>query len=145
MYAKKIKFEDLEGNMREQEFLFHLSSAEITKLQLEVEGGFLNLLKDLINRQDVPGISKVVDRVIMLSVGERSSNGISFIKNDEIRANFKCSDAYSVLYMELMASAENIEKFITKIIPKDVAAKIAEAEKTGELDEAKKSILGTAD
>lgn len=142
MLSKKIKFEDLEGNMREQEFLFHLTTAEITKLQLEEEGGFMNKLKDLLNRQDVPGISKVVDRLIMLSVGERSSNGISFIKNDEIRTNFRCSDAYSALYMELMASEEAIADFLRKIIPRDVAAKIAEAEKNGELDKAKDAMMG---
>lgn len=142
MLSKKIKFEDLEGNMREQEFLFHLTTAEITKLQLEEEGGFMNKLKDLLNRQDVPGISKVVDRLIMLSVGERSSNGISFIKNDEIRTNFRCSDAYSALYMELMASEEAIADFLRKIIPRDVAAKIAEAEKNGELEKAKDAMMG---
>lgn len=142
MLSKKIKFEDLEGNMREQEFLFHLTTAEITKLQLEEEGGFMNKLKDLLNRQDVPGISKVVDRLIMLSVGERSSNGISFIKNDEIRTNFRCSDAYSALYMELMASEEAIADFLRKIIPRDVAAKIAEAEKNGDLEKAKDAMMG---
>lgn len=131
MLTKKIKFTDIEGNEVEQEFRFHMSQAELTKLQLEVEGGYINKMKDILNKRNVPELSKVIDQFIMASYGEKSPNGISFIKNDEIRELFKCSDAYSVLYMELMGSQEAFAEFIKGIIPKDVAEKIAKAEKDG--------------
>lgn len=133
MIDKKIKFTDLEGQEREQKFLFHMSQAELTKLQLEVKGGFINKLKDVINRQDVPEVSKLVDMMIMNSIGEKSPNGISFIKNDRIREEFKYSDAYSSLYMELMGSIDAFSAFIKGILPSNIALEIDKAEKDGKL------------
>jgi hypothetical protein len=39
MYKKRIKFEDFNGNVREQDFLFNLSESELTEMQYSKDGG----------------------------------------------------------------------------------------------------------
>lgn len=126
MITKTITFEDLNGNEITQQFNFHLSKAELINMQTRDKGGFDRKLRQIAESQDVRGMVDTIEEFILTSYGEKAEDGISFIKvrnGVRLAENFKNTDAYSVLFMELTSSPEALTEFLTGIMPKDLAEK----------------------
>jgi hypothetical protein len=130
MYAKKITFTDFNGVEREQTFYFHLSKAELTEMNLSKKGGLQSYVERISNTNDTPALAKLFKDLIKRSYGEKSDDGMRFIKRDPVRGNladeFEQTEAYSVLYMELATDAHAAAEFINGLVPQDVAAKAKE-------------------
>lgn len=122
MLKKTIKYEDYNGNERTEDFYFNLSKAELTEMELSTTGGLQTMLENIIQTQDVPTIVKIFKEIILKSYGEKSADGKRFIKSDELSTAFSQTEAFSNLYMELVQNADEASKFISGIIPKDLAA-----------------------
>lgn len=133
MLKKTITFEDLDGNKVTEDFYFNVSKAEIAELELSTKGGLSEHLKTIVEAEDGASIMKTFRDIISLSVGVRSEDGRRFIKNEEVRDNFMQTDAYSVLFMELVTDAEKGSEFIRGIMPSDLADKIAAGERVTDL------------
>ena len=56
MYKIHQKYEDFNGNEREDDFYFNLSKAELLEMELSEEGGMGKRLNNLIGSQDMKGI-----------------------------------------------------------------------------------------
>ena len=68
---------------------------------------------------------KVFKELILMSYGEKSPDGKRFVKSEEIRNSFEQTEAYSVLFMELISDDKLAAAFINGIMPKDVQEGIA--------------------
>lgn len=126
MITKNITFEDLNGNEITQQFHFNLSKAELIAMQTRDKGGFDRKLRQIAESQDVKGMIDTIEEFILMSYGEKAEDGISFIKvrnGVRLAENFKNTDAYSVLFMELANSPEALTEFLTGIMPRDLAEK----------------------
>jgi len=126
MLTKAITFTDLEGNEITENFYFNLSKAELLNMQTREKGGLDRRLRQIATSQDVKGIVDVVEEFILMSYGEKGSDGISFIKTrngERLSENFKNTGAYSELFMELISDPDKLTEFLTKIMPKDLAEK----------------------
>ena len=132
MYRKVIKYTDYNGNEREEPFYFNMNKAEIVKWQIEVNGGLKNSLQAAIDAHDQRVLTRVFDDMIRRSYGEKSPDGKYFMKNEEILNHFTCTEAYSVLFMELGSDDLAADAFVKGILPEDM---VREAE-----EEAKKQI-----
>lgn len=129
MITKTITFEDLSGNEITQPFYFNLNKAELIALQTREKGGLDRRLRSIAESQDVKGMLETIEEFIMLSYGEKGEDGISFIKKKNgvsLAENFRNTDAYSVLFLELTSDPEALTAFITGILPKDLAEKAKE-------------------
>lgn len=126
MLKKKIKYTDFNGNVREEEFYFNLNKAELMEMELTVKGGFGETIKSIINAGDTPTIVNYFKQIILKSYGEKTVDGKSFMKTPEITKAFECSNAYSVLFMELSTNEEEAAKFINGVIPSDLADQVKE-------------------
>jgi hypothetical protein len=82
-------------------------------------------LTQLIASQDGASIISTFKSIIRSAVGQRSEDGKSFIKTDEYADWFLGTDAYAVLFMELVNDMEASTKFIAGIVPKDMGEKLA--------------------
>ena len=131
MYKKTITYEDYNGNKRTEDFYFALSKAEITEMQLGVEGGFAAMIDKIIKAQDTPALIKIFKELLLKSYGVKSDDGRRFIKNDELVEEFTQTPAYSEIYMMLATDEKQASAFIKNIMPADLAAKAAELEKNG--------------
>lgn len=120
MLKKTIEFEDLDGNKVSEDFYFNLNKAELAEMELSQDGGLQAYLTRLIKSNDGGDIIKTFKDILMASVGKRSEDNRRFIKNDEVRAEFEQSDAYSTLFMELVTDADASADFIKAIVPKDL-------------------------
>lgn len=124
MLKREIKYQDFDGNEQTATFYFHIGKHEIVELDVEHKGGIKALFEKIIETQDDKGIVEQMKKLILLAVGERSADGQRFVKNDQIREDFKNHAAYEALFMELSTDAERASEFGIGILPPDVAKEL---------------------
>jgi hypothetical protein len=112
MLKKTISYTDYDGNQRTEDFHFNLSMAELTEMQMGVEGGMRGYIQRIMAANDQTALMKLFKDVLLLTYGKKSDDGRLFLKNDAIRAEFEASPAFSAIYMELMSDAQKAANFI---------------------------------
>lgn len=120
MLKKEITYEDPFTNEEvTQTFYFNLTKAEITEWEFSVDGGLQHYLTAVVENQNGKEIMAAMKELILKSHGKRE--GSNFIKNERIREEFESSEPYSALFWELCTDAESAAKFVSSIVPKDMA------------------------
>ncbi len=121
MLKKTIKYHDYNGVEREDAFFFNLSKAEITEMELSVNGGLAEQIQGVVNAKDTPSIIKIFKKLILQSYGEKSADGKRFRKLDDngvaLSIAFSETEAYSKLFMELATDDNAAAEFVNGIIP----------------------------
>lgn len=117
MLKKTINYTDYNGVEREEDFYFNLTEAEIAKMELSTVGGLAEMIKRVVSKQDVPAIIKIFEDLINKAYGEKSSDGKRFVKSPELSEAFMQTEAYSVMFMEMVTNAEKAAEFVNGIIP----------------------------
>lgn len=125
MLKKTITFENWNGESCEQTFFFNLTRTELAQLEYSHGGGLTEWIKKAVETRDGKVILATFEEIIKATYGEKSLDGMSFIKNDEIFSKFKGSPAYDILYMELVTDGEKAAQFILDCMPKDLRAEAA--------------------
>ena len=126
MVVKKIKYTDFNGVEREEEFMFNLTEAEITEMELTTDGGLSDSIKKIISAQNTPQIIKTFKMLLLKSYGEKSADGRRFIKSEELTEAFTQTNAYSQFFMELATDDKAAIAFINGIIPDSMRERVAE-------------------
>lgn len=103
-----------------EDFYFNLNKAELVQMQFDVNGAYSEFIKRIMNERDLRTIGDQFRKIILGSYGKKSDDGKQFRKSPEIVAEFEQSEAYSVLYMELLQDADKMSKFMRGILPKDL-------------------------
>ena len=126
MVVKKIKYTDFNGVEREEEFMFNLTEAEITEMELTTDGGLTDSIKKIVSAQNTPEIIKTFKMLLLKSYGEKSADGRRFIKSEELTEAFTQTNAYSQFFMELATDDKAAIAFINGIIPDSMRERVAE-------------------
>lgn len=111
MTFREIEYVDYDGNKRKERFYFHLSKAEILRLEIAGKNGLKAMIQNLIDSGDTKEIWKTLENVITLSVGKKSVDGNRFIKTSDAKADFLESEAYSVFIFDMIDHPEKAAKF----------------------------------
>lgn len=131
MLKKTITYSDFNGNKRTEDFYFNLSEAELAQLQLSENGGYTEWVQDIANAGDNKTLAQIFKDIIMLAYGEKSTDGKYFFKQDpdgrSLANRFAQTEAFSVLYMELITNTDAASTFMNGIIPEELKKKAAEA------------------
>ena len=140
MLKKTITFHDLDGNEVTQDFWFHLSKAEL--LEMEISNlGLKEAMERLIAKRDGENIIKTYKELILNSYGERSLDGLRFMKEDEngrkLYKDFEQTEAYSELFSTLVTDDVEAAAFFKGVLPKEIAAKLDEQETAENLPDLK--------
>ena len=117
MLKKTIKFTDFDGNDTEETFYFNLTRAELIELEVSQQGGLESYLRAIIKSEDNGEIFHVFKKILLMSVGARSSDGRKFYKNDDIRADFEASPAFDELIISFIDNEKEGSDFINAILP----------------------------
>lgn len=120
MYKKTITYTDFNGLERTEDFLFNFNKAELLEMEMSKDETLTGCLQRIINAKDSPEIMREVKNLILKSYGVKSEDGRYFIKNDEVRQKFECSEAYSTIFMELMSDDKKAAEFVNAIMPQEV-------------------------
>lgn len=129
MFKKTIKYVDYNGEERKEDFFFNLNKTELLEMQMSQEGGLRDYLVRIVNTQDTPELIKMFKKIILMAYGEKSADGKHFMKSDEIRQKFECTEAYSELFMELATDSDAAAEFVNNLLPADYQASEAEIKK----------------
>lgn len=129
MLKKTVTYTDYNGNERTEDHYFNLNKAELMELEMSVDGGLTTMIKRISSALDGPSIMKVFKDILMKSYGVKSDDGRRFIKSEEISTAFSQTEAYSIIFMELITDADASAKFIEGIIPPDAAKELAKMDK----------------
>ncbi len=125
MLKKTITFTDFNGLERTQDFHFNLSKAEIMEMELSTAGGLAEMIQKIVAEQNAPAIIKIFKDLILKAYGEKSPDGMRFLKKDDngrpLADKFAETEAYSILFMELATDADAAAKFVNGIVPVDVS------------------------
>lgn len=118
MYIKTINYTDYNGNTRTEDHYFNLTEAEALEMEMSTNGGFSERIKRIIAAQDTATLITIFKDLIKKSYGRKSLDGRKFEKSEEIFNEFKDTEAYSILFMELATDAKAATEFVNGIAPK---------------------------
>ena len=119
MLKKTITYVDFDGNERTEDFYFNLTKAEVTEMEMSIEGGLTKTLQKIVAAQNPPELIKIFKEVILKAYGEKSPDGRRFVKTQELKDGFACTQAYSELFVELATNADAAAAFMNGIAPTD--------------------------
>lgn len=128
MLKKTITYTDYNGETRKEDFYFNMTRAEVTEMELSIDGGLSDMIKRVTEAKDVPTIIKIFKDLVLKAYGVKSPDGKRFIKSKELSEEFSQTEAYSDLFMELATDSAAAASFVNGIMPQDIQAKSAALE-----------------
>lgn len=128
MLKRSIKYTDFNGVEQTDECYFNLSKTELAQLEMAERGGFENYIAKIISEKDNKKIYELFKEIVLMSYGEKSADGRSFIKKKmvdgqmvQLRDEFEQTVAFDTLMIELISGGEQaVAEFINKLIPKEL-------------------------
>ena len=117
MVKKTITYTDYNGTERTEDFYFNLTEAEVTELNLSMEGGMQAYIQKIVDAKSQLELVKLFKKIVLMSYGKKSLDGRLFVKNDDITAEFLAHPAYSQIYMELVTDEQKASEFVNGIVP----------------------------
>lgn len=129
MLKEHLVYEDFDGNKRERDFYFNLTPQEVSEMEASHKGGMSTFLSRIMGEKDETEVVKYFKEFLLMAYGKKSDDGESFVKNDQIREEFKSSMAFSELWMRFLTEEHAFENFVKGVLPKDMDKYIAKMEK----------------
>ena len=117
MLKKTLTYVDYNGVERTEDFYFNLSKAEVTEMELSVEGGFSKMLEEIVKSNDNARILELFKEMVLKAYGEKSADGRRFVKSKELAEAFSQTEAYSEIFMELAMDEKAAAAFVNGIMP----------------------------
>lgn len=123
MFKKEITYVDFNGVERTEDFYFHLSLPEVTRIEAEAGDTLKDHITKLVADNKVKELLDFLERVILTSYGVKTSDGRSFTKNIKIREEFENSPAYAEFFESLLTEPGMAERFGEKVADNGKARK----------------------
>lgn len=127
MIKKTIQYHDYEGNLRTDDFYFHLTQMELTKINAEFPGGIEESAIRANKNEDAGEMLRIVDTLISRSYGVKLPDG-SFVKRNAsglpLYEMFVNTEAYDTLMTELIQDEDGIVTFLTGCLTKEAQDKV---------------------
>lgn len=120
MLKKTVTYVDYNGVQRTEDFYFNLSKAEVTEMELSVDGGLSVMLENIVASKDNKQIIAIFKEIVLKSYGEKSADGRRFIKSKELSEAFSQTEAYSEIFMSLALNEKEASDFINGIMPQNL-------------------------
>lgn len=128
MLKRTLTYTDFMGRERTEDFYFNLTKAEV--MEWLVQDGDYTLDQVVFRAAAKRNGKEVVETfkdIIRRSYGEPDLEGRRFVKSKEIYENFAQTEAYSILFNELVLDGAKAAEFLNGIIPKDLAEELKDS------------------
>lgn len=122
MLKRNITYTDFNGEEVTETLYFNLSFPELVELEVEEDDGFERVIQQIIASGSRKELVRIFKKLILDAYGEKSKDGKTFVKNEEIREKFYQSAAYTALFTELATDDEAAVDFMVGILPADMQA-----------------------
>ena len=134
MLTKTITYTDFNDVERTETFYFNLSEAELTAWELSVSGTLTEHINRIKETIDVPQLMELYKELIDRSYGIKDADGRRFRKSPEILQDFKDTNAYSELFMELATDQKAGGEFISGIVSNKLKTLMEQGVNNGQID-----------
>lgn len=111
MFTHKITYQDFNGVERTEDFHFHLSLPETTRIEAEIGKGLEEHTKELVANGDLGKLLGFLEDVILNAYGKKTTDGRSFQKSAAIRSEFEHSQAYAEFFEQLLTTPDLARRF----------------------------------
>lgn len=111
MFKHSVEYVDFNGSDRKEDLYFHLSLPEVTRLEAEIGMGLEDYIKGLTTNQELNTLLAFLERMLLSSYGQKTSDGKSFIKSQVIREAFEYSQAYAEIFEQVLSNPDLARKF----------------------------------
>ena len=142
MLKKTINYIDYNGTEHTETLYFHVSKASVLTSSNGAYDEIMKIAKELQDRakllegmesqsinqenpfdqnnQVIAGsirmVARLIDRLIDLSYGKRSEDGLKFVKSQEILNDFKSSVAYETFVEQMINNTDEMVDFVNKLL-----------------------------
>lgn len=127
MIVKTIKYHDLDGDMREDDFYFSMNETQFARVNAMFPGGLQAFATKAAKDKNADDMFRVIDTLVREAYGERVAQG--FVKtapNGQKLADFFINtEAYDNLLLELMKDENNLIGFMTGCLNKNAQERVA--------------------
>ena len=118
MYKKSINYTGFDGNEETLVAYFNINQMEATRLNAKYDGNITKFIEQVVESKDLTRMLDFIEDMILSAYGERSEDGLRFVKNAEVRENFSQTLAYEALFGELLMNPDAVAEFADKTIVK---------------------------
>lgn len=116
MLKKTIEYTDFNGTEIKEDFFFHMSVPEATRFVAKYGGENIEeTINKLVKDSNLEKILQFLEEIILSSYGEKTLDGKAFYKDKERTKLFEYSNAYALLFEELLTNDEKMTEFATAI------------------------------
>ena len=117
MLKQQVTYEDFDGNTQNDTLYFNLNRMELISFQKRYGSENMeNYINKLIEEKQIEPMYDLLNDFVLTAYGVRSEDGKRFIKNDEIREEFKQSLAYEALIEDFHDDSRKVlENFIAGV------------------------------
>lgn len=133
MIKKTITYHGFDDTEYTEDFWFGLTKGDLIEMEVATPGGMQEYIKQIGQTQDVHAVLEMFKTLILKSYGKKSPDGKRFIRSKEISEEFAQTDAYDVLLMEIFSDENAAAKFVSGILPQDIAVQVAQQQANGAL------------
>lgn len=127
MIKKTIKYTDFNEKVREEDFYFNLTKAELVELQITAPGGDLSAhIQALMDASERKELMAAFKEIVTMSFGVRSEDGRYFEKSPKQLLRFQSSAAYSELFIELISDPDALSAFVRGLVPEGLKGALEE-------------------
>lgn len=102
---------------------FNISKSELATMTT-AGNGLKDKIQKVVESQNKYEILSIIKEIILLSYGEKTADGRSFMKTPEITKKFECSEPFNMLYTSLFSDAKAFADFIRDVMPKDLLSEV---------------------
>ena len=121
MLKKTMTTVDFGGTERTEDYYFNLTKAEIMEMELNTEGGFVEMIKRITEAKSQLELAQLFKKIICKSYGVLSPDGRKFIKNQDVLDDFMATQAFSDLYIDLLTDGgKKAAEFFEAVMPADM-------------------------
>jgi hypothetical protein len=111
MFKHTVEYTDFNGTERKEDFYFHLSLPELTRLEAEIGRPLDEHIKALTANQNMKDLLDFLEKMVLSSYGQKTSDGKSFMKTKALRDEFEYSTAYAEIFEQLLTDQNLARKF----------------------------------
>ena len=119
MIKETLTYKDFNGEERTDDFYFHMTKLEWLRFDRKY-GGLKEYIQKATRDNDEYGILTLLEELIQSAYGEKSLDGIRFIKSPEITERFVQSDAYSDMVVGFLTDTQKGINFFNRLAPADM-------------------------
>lgn len=128
MFKVTTKFRDLEGKEVTASSWFNISQREATMINAKYNDNVVDYIQSIIS--DTHAILTFLEELVLTAYGVRSEDNLRFIKNDQLREDFKNSLEFDQLIIDLLQDKKKSDDFMSRVLNITDKQKIAEIKNT---------------